>query len=297
MRIVTHRVRPDRAAPYLLLAPYLGFLIVFGVVPAAYAVWVSFQTPDEEFAGLRNWLAVFTDERLLPSVANVGSYLGMWLPTMLLLVTGLSLLAHQRGGRVARVSRFLWYVPGAVTGSAAALLWLFMLSPGISPFSPLLTLFGVTSGSDLLSGQGLSVVLTVMGTMITAGGWVVVVYAALNSVPDEVIEAARVDGAGPWQVARLVKVPHIRPQLALMLISSFAYGTQIFVEPQVLRTAFPSQVSQTWSVNQLAYFFATSRGDFGMAAALSLLLLAAGLLVAALVISRTDLYATAARKG
>ncbi|GAA4703969.1 carbohydrate ABC transporter permease [Phytohabitans rumicis] len=291
------RVRPDRTAPYLLIAPYVLFLVLFGVVPAAYAVWVSLRTQEDTFAGARNWVAVFTDERLLPSVQNVGSYLGMWLPTMLLLVTGLSLLAHQRGGRVSQVSRFLWYVPGAVTGAAAALLWLFMLSPGISPFSPLLDLAGVTSGSDLLAGQGLSMVLTLMGTMITAGGWIVVVYAALNSVPEEVIEAARVDGAGPWQVAWRVKVPHIRPQLALMLISSFAYGTQIFVEPQVLRSAFPSQVSQTWSVNQLAYFFATERGDFGMAAALSLLLLAAGLLVAVLVVARTDLYATEARKG
>lgn len=291
------RVRPDRVAPYLLLAPYGAFLLLFGVAPAAYAVWVSFETDDARFAGLRNWAAVVADERLLPAVVNVGSYLGLWLPTMLVLVTGLSLLAHHRDDRVSRVSRFFWYLPGAVTGAAAALLWLFMLSPGISPFTPLLRLAGVASGSDLLSGAGLPVVLTVLGTVSTAGGWIVVVYAALTGVPEEVVEAARVDGAGPWHVAWHVKVPHIRPQLALMLISSFAYGTQIFVEPQVLRAAFPSQVGQTWSVNQLAYFFATERGDFGMAAALSLLLLAAGLLVAVLVIARTDLYATPARKG
>ncbi|MCT9931288.1 sugar ABC transporter permease [Planotetraspora sp. A-T 1434] len=289
--------RKRHAAPYLFLAPYLIFLAVFGVAPAVYAVWVSFETPEAAFAGLANWTAVLADARLLPSVRNVGTYLGLWLPTMLVLVTGLSLLAHQRGGRLSAASRFAWYLPGAVTGAAAALLWLFMLSPGISPFSPLLRLAGVSSGTDLLSGQGLPVVLTVMATTVTAGGWIVVVYAALNTVPPEILEAARVDGATAWQVTRYIKLRHIRPQLSLMLISSFAYGTQIFVEPQVLRSAFTSQVSETWSVNQLAYFFATQRGNFGMAASLSLMLLGVGLLVAAIVIAKTDLYATGARKG
>ncbi|MBT2224855.1 carbohydrate ABC transporter permease [Nonomuraea sp. NEAU-A123] len=289
--------RRRHVAPYLFLAPYLVFLLMFGVVPAVYAVGISFETPDAAFAGLENWAAVLTDARLLPSARNVVTYLGMWLPTMLLFVTGLSLLAHHHGGRISAASRFAWYLPGAVTGAAAALLWLFMLSPGISPFSPLLRLAGVSSGTDLLGGQGLPVVLTVMATMVTAGGWIVVVYAALNTVPGEILEAARVDGANGWQVTMRIKAPHIRPQLALMLISSFAYGTQIFVEPQVLRSAFTSQVSETWSLNQLAYFFATQRGNFGMAAALSLMLLGVGLLVAVFVIARTDLYATGSRKG
>jgi multiple sugar transport system permease protein len=290
------RLSAARRAPYLFLAPYLVLLLFFGVVPTGFAVWVSLLKPDLSFAGLANWQSVLSDYRLPPAIANVGAYLGLWLPVMLLLVTSLSLLAHQRGGRVSAVGRFSWYLPGAVTGAAAALLWLFMLSPGISPFSPLLELFGVDSGSELLGGSGLAVVLTVMATMVTAGGWIVVVYAALETVPQEVLEAARVDGASGRQIALHVKLPHIRPQLTLMLISSFAYGTQIFVEPQVLRTAFPSQVGATWSVNQLAYYFATQGGDFGKAAALSLMLLSAGLLVAVAVITRTDLYATDAKR-
>ena len=284
--------RRDRIAPYAFIAPYLGFLIFFGVAPAAYALWVSFETPDQTFAGFENWASVLTDDRLPSSVRNVGSYLGLWLPTMLLLVAGLSLLAHHQGGRLSLASRFAWYLPGAVTGAAAALLWLFMLSPRISPFGPLLEAFGIESGTDLLAGGGLPVVLTIMATMVNAGGWIVVVYASLNAVPDEILDGARVDGASGWQTAIYIKIPHIRPQLALMLIACFAYGTQIFVEPQVLRSAFTSQVSQTWSINQLAYFFATQRGDFGMAAALSLLLLGVGLLMAVFVVKRTNLYAT-----
>lgn len=292
------RRRPPRgAAPYVLLAPYALLLLAFGLGPIAYAVWTSVHRYDVEtnadvFNGPDNWRAVLADDRLLASTVNVGKYLVVWLPAMLVLVLVIALLAHQRTGRFSSAVRLAVYVPGAVTGSAAALMWLFMLTPGYSPFTPLLRAMGFASSSETITQGGLPVVLSIIATAVTAGGWIVVLYAALNALPQDVLEAARIDGASALQIALRIKLPMVKNYLSLMLISSFAYGTQLFVEPQVLRSAFTGQISETFAVNQLAYFYATQEGDFGRSAALSLMLMSVGIAVALFVILRTDFYAT-----
>ncbi|MEZ0070905.1 carbohydrate ABC transporter permease [Planotetraspora sp. GP83] len=279
------RSRGNAARPlavWVLVGPYVVFLVAFGLAPAAFGLWSS----------LGSWGEVFNDYRLGPAVRNVGLYLVLWLPVLVLLVLSLALTLHARPGRFAGVMRFVYYLPGAVTGSAAALLWLFMVSPDVSPFGPLLSALGVGSASQTLQGDGLIGVLVVMGLAIHAGGWIVVLYGALTALPRDVLEAAAVDGATPWHITWHVKLPLVRRYVAFVVISSFASGSQVFVEPTVLATGVPGQISPTWSVNQLAYFYAAQEGDFGRAAALSLAMLAVGLVAALLVIYKTRFYQT-----
>ncbi|MFI6299746.1 carbohydrate ABC transporter permease [Nonomuraea sp. NPDC050790] len=266
------------AAAWLLLGPYVLFLLAFGIAPAGYGVWTALA--EGGFDGL------FADYRLADAARNVALYLVLWLPVLVLLVLSLALTLHARPDRFGGVMRFVYYLPGAVTGAAAALLWLFMISPDMSPFWFLLS----GTASEYLEGDSLIGVLVVMGVAIHAGGWVVVLYGALTALPREVVEAAAVDGATTWQTTRHIKLPLVRRYVTFIVISSFASGSQVFVEPTVLSTGAPGQISPTWSVNQLAYFYATQEGDFGRAAALSLVMLAVGLGAALLVIHRTGFY-------
>jgi multiple sugar transport system permease protein len=212
-----------------LLAPYALLLLAFGLGPIGYAMWTSVHRYDvarnaDVFNGLANWRAVLTDDRLLTSTLNVTEYLVVWLPSMLVLVLVVALLAHQRTGRFSAAVRLACYVPGAVAGSAAALMWLFMLTPGYSPFTPLLLALGLESSSETITQDSLPVVLSIIATAVTAGGWIVVLFAALNALPQDVLEAARIDGASALQVALRIKLPLVKNYLSLMLISSFAYG-------------------------------------------------------------------------
>ncbi|MFF0016418.1 carbohydrate ABC transporter permease [Streptomyces sp. NPDC005374] len=285
------RRRPGRtAAVWILVGPYTVFLAIFGLAPAGYALWTSL-VEDGSFSG-GHWAAVFDDYRLGDAAAHVTTYLLLWLPILLLTVLSLAFTLHVRPGRMTSALQLVYYLPGAVTGSAAALLWLFMVSPDSSPFSPLLELMDVKSATDALSGGSLVAVLTVMGVAVHAGGWIVVLYGALTALPKDVLEAAQVDGASAWRTMWHVKLPLVRTYVAFVLISSFASGSQVFVEPTVLSTGAPGQISPTWSVNQLAYVYATQDGDFGKAAALSLAMLAVGVLAAWIVITRTRMYAT-----
>jgi len=203
-------------------------------------------------------------------------------------VFGLALLLDAKRTRFAALTRFVAYVPGAITGSAAALLWLFMFSPVVSPIGPLLS--AVAQGKTFLSDQTLPVVLAVMGISAGAGGWVVVLYGALTAIPQEVIESAVLDGATPWQIARHIKLPLILGYVVFILVVSIAQGFQVFVEPTVLAGGATGQISRTWSINQLAYSYATDQSNYGRAAALSILLLIVCVGLAVLIIKRTNFY-------
>jgi len=115
-------------------------------------------------------------------------------------------------------------------------------------------------------------------------------YGALNTIPTDLEEAARIDGAGPIGIALRLKVPLIRKWIAYMVILSFATGTQLFVEPQLVSLASWGMIPDSWSPNQLSYQYAFQSGDFNGAAALSVDLLVLGLACAALVVFRTGLF-------
>jgi multiple sugar transport system permease protein len=182
------------------------------------------------------------------------------------------------------------FADGALAGVASVLVWLFMLSPSVSPASGLLRALGLSTFDQVLAPSNLPVILVLIAFWTGAGGWIVVMYGALNNIPDEVLEAARVDGAGPWRTAWHIQIPMIRKWIVYMGILAFASGTQLFVEPQLLETASLQRVSPTWAPNQLAYVFAFQYGDFNAAAAISVLLLVLGLIVATLLVTRSGLF-------
>jgi multiple sugar transport system permease protein len=277
------------------VAPYALFLVVFGLVPVGYGFFSAFVVENPlggARIGVGNWSRVLTDYRLPAAAGHVGLFLAMWLPLMTVIVVTLALLVHARKGRFGSAVRFIYYLPGAIGGSAAALLWIFMVTPAVSPIGPVLRAFGFTTANDLLSGTNLPILLTVMAVAGGSGGWITILYGALQGLPGELLEAARIDGCSAWQLAWHIKLPLVRKYLAFMTITSLAAGTQMFIEPQLLGLASPGTISTTWSINQLAFTYAGVEANFGRASALSMMLLGLGLIAALIVIYRTDFYDT-----
>jgi len=216
---------------------------------------------------------------------------GGW-SALVVFVVGLALLLHRVAARpVSRSLRFLYYIPGALAGAASVLVWLFMLDPAVSPGSFLLRhVLGAQLFVQSIAPGHLPFVFAMIAFWTGAGGWIVVMYGALNTIPDELEEAARIDGAGPFTIALRLKLPLIRKWIAYMLILSFATGTQLFIEPQLVNEASLGLVPDTWSSNQLAYQLAFRYGDFNAAAAIAVDLLLIGLLAAVLIVTRTGLF-------
>lgn len=288
-RLVPRWGRPG----HLFVLPYVALLAFFGIIPVAYSIYLALTSTSGGFAGVSNFTRTARDYRFLPAVGHVSEYLVIWLVALTILVVLLALLVHRLAARRTRTFiRFAYYIPGALAGAASVLLWLFVLDPSVSPVSMILRWTGNAQFTQVIAPGHLPVVFAIIAFWTGAGGWILVLYGALITIPADLLEAARVDGAGPVRTALRIQLPMIRKWVVYMLILSFAAGTQLFVEPQLISQASFAIVPNYYSLNQLAYQYAFTQNDLNGSAAISIDLLVVSLATAAVFVARGRLFET-----
>ena len=270
---------------------YVLLLLVFGVLPMVFALYLSF-TKSGQFVGLDNYVKAVGDFRFWPAVQHVAAFLVIWVVTLTGLVTLLALIVHAVRVRwLSSTARFLFYIPGAFAGSASVMLWLFVLNPSVSPVSFVLKWFGYTNFVQAIDLNNLPLIFTVIAFWTGAGGWIIIMYGALNNISDEIMEAARCDGASAIKTAWYIQIPMIRKWIAYMAVISVAAGTQLFAEPKILAQASRNQIPKHYSLNQLAYVTAFGpQADFNSSAAISMMLLVVAAGLAAFFVFRGGLF-------
>ena len=277
--------------PYIFLLPYFLLLLFFAIIPIIFAIIVSFTDAYVGgFAGIYNYILVLEDYRILDATKNVALYIFIWIPMMALCIIMLSIMLQSVTESSSRILRLSYYLPGAFTTSALALLWLFLLDPNVSPFSFIWNLFEWKSKFDVMNGLSYAGTFALMAFFANIGGWIIVTHGSLTSISSEIIEASTIDGCSPFRLALYIKIPMIFRTIALMVILSLAGGIQLFVEPQLINLASTTNSSADWSLNQIAYEYAFVVGDFGVSIALSMLMLLFSLFLAILIIWKTNFY-------
>jgi len=278
-------------AAYVFSSGYVLLLLVFGVLPMVYALYLSF-TKSGQFVGLDNYVKAVGDFRFLPAVQHVAAFLVIWVVTLTVLVTLLALIVHAVRVRwLSSTARFLFFIPGAFAGAASVMLWLFLLNPSVSPVSFVLKWFGYTNFVQAIDLNNLPLIFTVVAFWTGAGGWIIIMYGALNNISDEIMEAARCDGASAIKTAWYIQLPLIRKWIAYMVVISVAVGTQLFAEPKILAQASRNQIPKHYSLNQLAYVTAFGpQADFNSSAAISMMLLVVAAGLAAFFVFRGGLF-------
>jgi multiple sugar transport system permease protein len=278
-------------AAYVFCSGYVLLLLVFGVVPMVYALYLSF-TKSGQFVGLDNYVKAVGDFRFLPAVQHVAAFLVIWVVTLTVLATLLALIVHAVRVRwLSSTARFLFFIPGAFAGAASVMLWLFLLNPSVSPVAFVLNWFGYTNFVQAIDLNNLPLIFTVIAFWTGAGAWIIIMYAALNNISDEIMEAARCDGASGIKTAWYIQLPLIRKWIAYMAVISVAVGTQLFAEPRILAQASRNQIPKHYSLNQLAYVTAFGpQADFNSSAAISILLLVVAAGLAAFFVFRGGLF-------
>jgi len=283
--------RAQAFAAYVFSGGYVLLLLVFGVLPMVFALYLSF-TKSGQFVGLDNYVKAVGDFRFWPAVQHVAAFLVIWVVTLTGLVTVLALIVHAVRVRwLSSTARFLFYIPGAFAGSASVMLWLFVLNPSVSPVSFVLKWFGYTNFVQAIDLNNLPLIFTVIAFWTGAGGWIIIMYGALNNISDEIMEAARCDGASAIKTAWYIQLPLIRKWIAYMVVISVAVGTQLFAEPKILAQASRNQIPKHYSLNQLAYVTAFGpQADFNSSAAISMMLLVVAAGLAAFFVFRGGLF-------
>ncbi|WP_042392089.1 carbohydrate ABC transporter permease [Streptacidiphilus carbonis] len=283
------RRRTFRPAPFGFLAPAIVLFALTFALPIGYAGYLSFRkihisglglgagARSEGWAGLSNYTSALSDSELLNGTLRVLVYGGMLVPIMLGLALLFALLLDADKVRLRAFSRIAIFLPYAIPGVVASLLWGFLYLPATSPGYFLLGKLGM-SGPQLLSGNGMYVALANIAVWGGTGFNMVVIYTSLRSIPAEIYEAARIDGASELQIALRIKIPMVLPSLVLTFFFSLIATLQVFSEPTTLRP-LTNGISSTWSPLMKVYHDAFTQGDIYSASATSVVIAAVTLAI------------------
>ncbi|MGW0968816.1 carbohydrate ABC transporter permease [Streptomyces sp. NPDC002516] len=277
--MTTARRRPYgvKGAPYGFLLPATILFVLFFALPIAYAVWLSLHKVQvkglglgagartEVWAGLRNYTDALTDSELVHGALRVAGYGAIVVPVMLGLALLFALMLDAEKVRLVPFTRLAIFLPYAIPGVVAALLWGFLYLPDVSPFYFVLQKFGLPQ-PNLLDGGPLYLALSNIAVWGGTGFNMIVIYTSLQAIPAEVLEAAKLDGATPLQTALRIKIPMVAPSLVLTFFFSIIATLQVFSEPTTLKP-LTNSVSTTWSPLMKVYRDAFNTGDIYAAAA------------------------------
>ena len=275
------RRRKRSVAPYLFSAPAMVLYLAFTVVPVVYALWMSFfaqritgggvlGTKQTVFVWFENYAGVLSDSALLAGLGRLALYGVIAVPLTLGLALLFALLLDAPGARFTRFTRTAIFVPYAVPGVVAALMWGFMYLPSTSPFSYVTRALGLGS-IPFLEPHGLYGAFANIAVWGGVGFNMLVIYTSLQSIPGDLIEAARLDGAGEVQIALRIKVPLVGPALVLTSIFGILGALQLYGEPLTLKP-LTNSISDTWAPLMTIYRDAFALDNLPSAAAASMVL-------------------------
>ncbi|GII76768.1 ABC transporter permease [Sphaerisporangium rufum] len=275
--------RPARrggAAPYLMTGPVVLLFAVFILVPIGYAVWLSLHAMrvrgaglgirTEVFTGLENYLSAIQDSALHEATQRMLGYGLIMVPTTmgLALLFALLLDAPRVGGK--RASRITIFLPYAVPGVIATLLWGFIYLPAVSPVTATLRAAGLPA-PDFFGDVSIFFSVANIAVWGSVGFNMVVLYTQLRAIPGELYDAARIDGCAEWQIALRIKIPLLRPALVMTSVFTLIGMLQVFSEPATLRP-MTNTITQDWVPLMRIYQQAFVDNDIHLAAASSVLL-------------------------
>jgi multiple sugar transport system permease protein len=270
-------VSRDGLSSLLFLLPMLVIFGFFAWFPIVRDVVMSFQRTNlvdtPKFVGLDNFAAVLNDPLFGKAIGNTAFFALLALifgyPIPLILAVAISEARRFKGLLSA-----LAYVPVVIPPVVSVLLWRFFYDASpTGVFNTILSWVGIGPLPWLQSQATVMPSIVLESTWAAAGGTVIIYLAALLSVPRELYDAASVDGASIWQKIWHVTLPQLRGILLITLILQLIATSQVFTEPYLFTSGGPA--NSTLTVLFLIYHYAFQNslgGDYGMAAALSIML-------------------------
>lgn len=264
--------------PYVFVGPALVILSVFLVYPVINTIIISFgDRQGEGWVGLDNYEFVFTDDSMLRSIRNTLGWIVI-VPAVAVTVGLVFATLADRLRRGEAVAKSLIFLPMAISFVGAAVTWRLIYS-----FRP----EGFGSNIGLLNGikQGLgmtptpwlqekpwnNLLLMVIMIWMQTGFAMVVLSASIKSIPDEIIEAARIDGASEWQVFRRITVPSIAPTIAVVTTYMVINAMKVFDIVFVIGSAESNQ-TEVIAERMIDWFFISNHDGRGAAIAVVLFL-------------------------
>jgi len=260
-------MRQQRFVPYMFLAPFLLMFGVFWLWPIGTSVYYSFTRWDgmspPHFVGAANYSMLASNEAFYSAVANT---LVAWLSYEVLLVVTATVLAFLLNaaflkGRALFQAAIL--APITVAMAIVALMFQLLYDRDFGFLNQALRALGASSTPDWLGDERLALSsIVILRVWRATGYYTLMILAGLQSIPRELLDAARIDGASEVQAARNVTLPLLRPILGFVVITSSIWALQLFEEPWILTSGGPGNATLT----VVMYLYLTSFRYFRLGA-------------------------------
>lgn len=278
------RPRPNRASgiyggqsrtAWMLCLPFLVVFAAFFIVPLAYAGYLSLFTSKliggEVFSGFENYTRALHDPSFWDGLRRVALFLAIQMPIMIIASTAIALALDSGRVRGGRMVRLLVFLPYAVPSVVATMMWGYLYGKDFGLITQVFEVVGL-DGPDLLSSG------TILASTMNIVSWefvgynMIVLYAALRTVPTDLYEAAEIDGAGQFRIAWHIKLPALKPALLMTTIFSIIGSFQLFNEPNLLFNLAPNAIGSDFTPNLYAFNVAFKNQETNYAAAIAFLL-------------------------
>lgn len=267
----------ERSA-YLFIAPGVIVFSVFTVAALIFAFYLTFHRwsiiePDKPYVGTQNYEDMIHDERFVESILNTIYFTGASVPLTMIIGLTLALLLNQpiRGRAIFRTA---YYLPVVTPFIVSALLWKWLYNGEFGLFNYYLEKAHLIDEPLLwLSDQNLAMPAVVLMSVWSGVGFSMVVYlAGLQSIPHELYESAKLDGANTWKRIRYITIPMLRPTTLFLLVIGIIGSLQVFTQIFVMTSGGP--VNKTTTMVYYMYLWAFKYYDMGYASTLAFALFA-----------------------
>ena len=262
--------RHETILGWLMVSPWLIGFICFSALPMFASLIISFTEWDmlskPEWVGFENYKTLFFEDPLALHSLNI-TILFTIVSIPLNIVFGLALaMLLNTSIRGLAIFRTIFYLPAILSGVAVALMWRWIFSTEFGLLNALLDIIGI-EGPAWLTDRIWVLPSFVIMRLWSVGGGMIIYLAGLQSIPTNLYEAAKIDGANWWHQTRFITLPMLSPTIFFQLIVGFIFSMQIFTEAFIMTNGGPADASLFY----LLYLYRTAFQyfDMGYASALA----------------------------
>ncbi len=274
----------ERWAGLFFVGPFLLLFAVFLVWPTISGLWNSFFNTslagvEQEFLGLQNWREMFSDSAVWSSLKNTLIFTAMSTPPLVIIALVMALLAN-RTGVLGWLLRFAYFAPFVLPATVVTLIWVWIYEPGFGLVNGLLTAGGFAE-IDWLNTENRAMLAVVITTVWWTVGFNFLLYlAALQGIPEQVYEAADIDGASERQKLFRITLPLLRRTTALIAVLQLVASLKIFDQIYLMTNGGPNYATRP--IIQYIYQNGFTNYRIGYASAISYMFFAIIVVVAVL---------------
>jgi ABC-type sugar transport system permease subunit len=272
--------RRETAWGFVFISPWLIGLVLFTAGPMIASLVLSFTDfdlihPDAvRFIGFDNYIRMANDPNVATSVLVTFKFAAIVVPLTMVASLGTAVLLNSRQLFGRNILRTLFYMPIQIPLVASTLVWIGFLNPNTGWMNAILAFFGIHPGPDWLNSTlWIYPALSLIG-LWGIGNFMLINIAGLQSVPTEMYEAARIDGAGPWTLFRRITIPLMSPILLYNLVISLIVTFQYFTQAYTLTNGRGDPDNATLFINLELFREAFTFNRMGYGAAIAWLLFA-----------------------